>query len=67
MLMHKVPNSRDYSIINISCVLQTTPMPFAVPYAASKGGMEILTKTMALEFADKGIRINAISLAPLQL
>jgi glucose 1-dehydrogenase len=36
-------------------------MPLAVPYAASKGGMEMLTKTMALEVADKGIRINAIA------
>jgi glucose 1-dehydrogenase len=63
MLMHQEPNSRlrDYSIINISSVHQTTPMPLAVPYAASKGGMEMLTKTMALEFADKGIRINAIA------
>jgi len=50
-----------YSIINISSVHQTTPMPFAVPYAASKGGMEMLTKTLALEVADKGIRINAIA------
>lgn len=50
-----------YSIINISSVHQTTPMPLAVPYAASKGGMEMLTKTMALEVADKGIRINAIA------
>lgn len=49
------------SIINISSVHQTTPMPLAVPYAASKGGMEMLTKTMALEVADKGIRINAIA------
>src|ERR1044071_3291115 len=32
-----------YSIINISSVHQTTPMPLAVPYAASKGGMEMLT------------------------
>ncbi|MDW0264937.1 MAG: SDR family oxidoreductase, partial [Nitrososphaeraceae archaeon] len=46
---------------NISSVHQTTPMPLAVPYAASKGGMEMLTKTMALEVADKGIRINAIA------
>ena len=53
--------SRDYSIINISSVHQTTPMPLAVPYAASKGGMEMLTKTMALEVADKGIRVNAIA------
>lgn len=36
-------------------------MPLAVPYAASKGGMEMLTKTLALEVADKGIRINAIA------
>ena len=50
-----------YSIINISSVHRTTPMPLAVPYAASKGGMEMLTKTMALEVADKGIRINAIA------
>ena len=53
--------SAIYSIINISSVHQTTPMPLAVPYAASKGGMEMLTKTMALEVADKGIRINAIA------
>jgi glucose 1-dehydrogenase len=51
----------EYSIINISSVHQTTPMPLAVPYAASKGGMEMLTKTMALEVADRGIRINAIA------
>jgi glucose 1-dehydrogenase len=57
----KRQDSADYSIINISSVHQTTPMPSAVPYAASKGGMEMLTKTMALEVADKGIRINAIA------
>jgi glucose 1-dehydrogenase len=53
--------SHDYSIINISSVHQITPMPLAVPYAASKGGIEMLTKTLALEVADKGIRINAIA------
>jgi glucose 1-dehydrogenase len=57
----KRQDSADYSIINISSVHQTTPMPLAVPYAASKGGMEMLTKTMALDVADKGIRINAIA------
>src|SRR6476646_10313804 len=51
----------DYSIINISSVHESTPMPLAAPYAASKGGMEMLTKTLALEVADKGIRINAIA------
>jgi glucose 1-dehydrogenase len=33
----------------------------AAPYAASKGGMEMLTKSMALEVAEKGIRINGIA------
>ena len=58
---HSNDELTKYSIINISSVHQTTPMPLAVPYAASKGGMEMLTKTMALEVADKGIRINAIA------
>lgn len=51
----------DYSIINISSVHESTPMPLAAPYAASKGGMEMLTKTLALEVAGKGIRINSIA------
>ena len=62
MLKHiKDYESKNNSIINISSVHQSTPMPLAVPYAASKGGMEMLTKTMALEVADKGIRINGIA------
>ena len=50
--------TEDYSIINISSVHESTSMPLAAPYAASKGWMEMLTKTLALEVADKGIRIN---------
>jgi NAD(P)-dependent dehydrogenase (short-subunit alcohol dehydrogenase family) len=33
-------------------------MPLAASYSASKGGMEMLTKTLALEVADKGIIAN---------
>jgi glucose 1-dehydrogenase len=51
----------DYSIINISSVHESIPQPEAVLYAASKGGMEMLTKTVALELADKGIRVNGIA------
>jgi glucose 1-dehydrogenase len=53
--------SDSYSIINISSVHESVPQPEAAPYAASKGGMEMLTKTVALELADKGIRVNAIA------
>jgi glucose 1-dehydrogenase len=51
----------NYSIINISSVHEETPSPESAPYAASKGGMELFTKTAALELADKGIRINGIA------
>ncbi|MDQ3839711.1 MAG: glucose 1-dehydrogenase [Thermoproteota archaeon] len=51
----------NYSIINISSVHEQTPQPESAPYSASKGGMEMLTKTVALELADKGIRVNGIA------
>jgi glucose 1-dehydrogenase len=52
---------KSYSIINISSVHESIPQPQSAPYSASKGGMEMLTKTVALEVADKGIRVNGIA------
>jgi glucose 1-dehydrogenase len=54
-------NNNNYSIINISSVHESIPQPDAAPYAASKGGMEMLTKNTAMEVADKGIRVNGIA------
>ena len=54
-------NNNNYSIINISSVHEQTPQPESAPYAASKGGMQMLTKTIALELAEKGIRVNGIA------
>jgi glucose 1-dehydrogenase len=51
----------NYSIVNISSVHEQIPQAESAPYAASKGGMEMLTKTVALELADKGIRVNGIA------
>src|ERR671932_2013237 len=59
--MMKDGNNSNYSIINISSVHEQTPQPESAPYAASKGGMQMLTKTIALELAEKGIRINSIA------
>ena len=52
---------RNQSIINISSVHESIPQPQSAPYSASKGGMEMLTKTVALELADKAIRVNGIA------
>jgi glucose 1-dehydrogenase len=48
------------SIINISSVHQLIPKPNYLCYSASKGGMQNLTRTLALEYAGNGIRVNAI-------
>jgi glucose 1-dehydrogenase len=48
------------SIINISSVHQLIPKPDYLGYSASKGGMQNLTRTLALEYAGHNIRVNAI-------
>ncbi|KAG2963277.1 hypothetical protein PC120_g27552, partial [Phytophthora cactorum] len=48
-------------IINISSVHEVIPWPHFLHYAASKGGVKMMTETLALEFAPKGIRVNSIA------
>lgn len=48
-------------IINVSSVHEVIPRPYYLSYSISKGGMGNLTKTLALEYASKGIRVNAIA------
>lgn len=52
---------RSGVIINISSVHEIIPRPGYVSYSISKGGMGNLTKTLALEYANRGIRVNAIA------
>ncbi|HDR4901517.1 TPA: SDR family oxidoreductase [Bacillus cereus] len=48
------------SVINMSSVHERIPWPLFVHYAASKGGIKLMTETLALEYAPKGIRVNNI-------
>jgi NAD(P)-dependent dehydrogenase (short-subunit alcohol dehydrogenase family) len=50
------------AIVNITSVHEHIPLPGSASYCASKGGLGLLTKVMALELAEHGIRVN--SLAP---
>jgi glucose 1-dehydrogenase len=47
-------------IVSNSSVHEIIPKPKYLPYSISKGGMENMTKSLALEYANKGIRINAV-------
>lgn len=49
------------SIINLSSIAGSVGLKNTVAYAASKGGVDQLTRTMALEWARRGVRINAIA------
>lgn len=48
------------SIINISSILGKVGMAGAAAYCASKGGVALLTKAAALEWAPLGIRVNSV-------
>ncbi|KUG20378.1 MAG: SDR family oxidoreductase [Methanomicrobiaceae archaeon] len=48
------------AIVNNSSVHETIPAPRYIHYAISKSGMENLTKTLALEYARDGIRVNTV-------
>ncbi len=60
-IKYLLSQNRPGIIINISSVHEIIPRPMYISYSISKGGMENLTKTLALEYADRGIRVNAVA------
>ena len=58
-IRHMVENGGG-SVVNMSSVHQRIPWPRFAHYAASKGGVKLLTETLALEFAGRGVRVNAV-------
>ena len=49
------------AIVNMSSVNAVTAIPSIASYNASKGGINQLTRVMALALADHGIRVNAVA------
>ncbi|MER6081789.1 3-oxoacyl-ACP reductase family protein [Streptomyces sp. NPDC001833] len=52
---------RSGSIVNVSSVHASTGFERIAAYAASKGGVEALTRALAVEWADRGVRVNALA------
>jgi glucose 1-dehydrogenase len=60
-IAHFLAEEKPGTIINISSVHQIIPKPRFLSYAISKGGMQNLTRTLALEYAGRGIRVNGLA------
>ncbi len=51
------------AIVNVSSIAGRVAFRRQVPYCASKGGVEMLTRALALDWADRGVRVNAVAYA----
>lgn len=48
------------NIVNIASTAALVGQVYNAPYCASKGGLNMLTKALAVEFAKQGVRVNAV-------
>jgi meso-butanediol dehydrogenase/(S,S)-butanediol dehydrogenase/diacetyl reductase len=48
------------NIVNLASVAGIRATPYNAAYCASKGGVVMLTKSMAIELARRGVRVNAV-------
>lgn len=48
------------NIVNISSTSALRGLPYGIAYGASKGGVSALTKSIAVEYAKRGVRANTV-------
>jgi glucose 1-dehydrogenase len=60
IVRHWIQDHRIGSIVNVASVESIMPFPRQVHYAASKGGVHMLTRALARDLAEAGIRVNAV-------
>jgi NAD(P)-dependent dehydrogenase (short-subunit alcohol dehydrogenase family) len=53
--------ARRGSIVNITSIGGRVGLVKSGPYCAAKGGVELLTKTLALDWAKTGVRVNTVA------
>jgi len=57
--------SRPGTVLNISATYAPTGSAYVVPSAIGKAGVEALTRSLAVEWGNRGIRMNAIAPGPI--
>src|SRR3546814_17649943 len=55
------------TFVNISSLNAMRPVPGLPSYAAAKAGLEALSRSVAVDYADSNIRINCISVGPVRV
>jgi meso-butanediol dehydrogenase / (S,S)-butanediol dehydrogenase / diacetyl reductase len=61
-LPHLLANGDDGGVIvNTASTAGLMGQPWSAAYCASKGGVVLLTKALAVEYADRNIRVNAVA------
>jgi NAD(P)-dependent dehydrogenase (short-subunit alcohol dehydrogenase family) len=61
MACHPLLKASGGTVVNIASMYTFFGAPLSPAYAASKGGVAQLTKSLAVRWADDGIRVNAVA------
>lgn len=49
------------ALVNVASTAGLMGQPYSAAYCASKGGVVLLTKALAAEYVDRGVRVNAVA------
>lgn len=52
---------QEGTIVNVASTAGLIGQPYSAAYCASKGGVVLLTKALAAEYIDRGLRVNAVA------
>src|SRR5436190_18788210 len=62
--VQRYPSGSGGRIINLTSGQGIGPMPTDLAYAATKGGIDALTRSLSVAVADRGITVNAVDPGP---